>query len=264
MRPVWAAPALFAASVAAAGGAAAQPVDPAVLRALAPTGTLRAAINFGNPVLAQRGPDGAPGGVSVALAAALARRLGVPLTVVPYAQAGLVTDALGSGAWDICFLAHDPVRGRGIAFTAPYVLIEGGYAVAAASPVVDMDSVDRPGTGVAVVRGSAYDLFLSRALKQAELVRYGGNDAAAAALLSGAQPVLAGVKQPLAALVQAHPGLRLLPGRFMVIEQAIGTPLARGEAGSAFLQAFAADAKASGLVAQALKASGQEDAQVAP
>ena len=254
----------MAGTVLAAGAALAQPVDPAAVRALAPTGTLRAAINYGNPVLAQRGLGGEPGGVSVVLATALARRLGVPLAVVPFAQAGLVTDALGAGTWDICFLARDPVRGQGIAFTAPYVLIEGGYAVAAASPVTAVEQVDRRGTGVAVVRGSAYDLFLTRALTQAELVRYPGNDAAAAALLSGAQPVLASVKQPLAALVQAHPELRMLPGRFMSIEQAVGTPGDRDPAGAAFLQDFVAEAKGSGLVARALAESGQADAQVAP
>ncbi len=255
---------LLLALMLAAGTASAQPADEAARRELAPTGALRAAINFGNAVLAQRGPGGQPGGVSVALATALARRLGVPLAIVPFEQAGLVSDALASGVWDICFLARDPVRGQQIAFTAPYVLIEGGYAVAAGSPFTTVDSVDTPGAAVAVVKGSAYDLHLSRALRHASLVRYGSNDEAAASVLSGAHPVLAGVKQPLAVLVQDHPELRLLPGRFMSIEQAIGAPRDRGEAGALFLQAFVAEAKASGLVARALADSNQPNAQVAP
>lgn len=194
----------------------------------------------------------------------LARRLGVLLAIVAFEQAGRVSDTLASGVWDICFLARDPVRGQGIAFAASYVLIEGGYAVAAGSSFTTVDSVDTPGAAVAVVRGSAYDLHLSRALRHASLVRYGSNDEAAASVLSGAHPVLAGVKQPLAALVQDHPDLRLLPGRFMSIEQAMGMPRDRGEAGALFLQAFVAEAKASGLVARALADSSQPDAQVAP
>lgn len=230
---------------------------------LAPGGTLRAAINFGNSVLAQRGADGAPGGVSVALAKRLAERLGVPLQVVPFESAGRVTDALPQGVYDLCFLAIDPVRGQGLAFTAPYVLIEGGYAVRDGAPFKTVESVDEVGVRIAVARGSAYDLFLTRALKHAVLVRYPGGDEAFAAFLAGAEDALAGVKQPLAALVSANPSLRLLPGRFMSIEQAMAVPRER-EPALPFLQAFLAEMKASGMVAQALTASGQGDAEVAP
>lgn len=236
---------------------------PAALTALAPTGTLRAAINFGNPVLAQRAPDGTPGGVSVALATELAKQLGVPLAIIPFEQAGKVTDA-PPDTWDSCFLAMDPVRGQGIAFTAPYVLIEGGYAVADAAPQHTVDAVDAAGTEVAVVKGSAYDLYLTRTLKHAALVRYANNKDAGDAFLAGKQPVLAGVKQPLAALVAAHPGHRMLPGRFMSIEQAMGTPKTRDPAGAAYLQTFIATMKRSGFVQTVLTASGQGDAEVAP
>lgn len=232
--------------------------------ALAPTGTLRAAINFGNPVLAQRTPAGEPAGISVALATELARRLGIPLAIVPFAQAGQVTDALPQGTYDICFLARDPVRGQGLAFTDPYVLIEGAYAVPDAAPYTTIDSVDADGTAIAVTKGSAYDLFLTRSLQHATLVRYPGNAESAAAFLAGAQPVLASVKQPLAALVAANPGHRLVPGRFMSIEQAMATPRDRDPAALAALQAFVADAKTSGLVRDALTRSGQPDAEVAP
>jgi len=236
---------------------------------LAPTGPLRAAINFGNPVLAQRAPDGTPQGVSVALATELASRLGVPLAIVAYDQAGKVTDALPSGApglepWDICFLAKDPVRGKGIAFTDPYVLIEGGYAVPDAAPFTTVESVDAANVSIGVVRGSAYDLYLTRALKHAVLSRYDNNQAAGDALISGAVPVLAGVKQPLAALVAANPGHRMIPGRFMSIEQTMGTPNTRPAEAVAALQSFIAEMKSSGFIAKALAATGQHDAEVAP
>ena len=231
---------------------------------LAPGGTLRAAINFGNPVLAQRAPDGTPGGVSVALATELARQLGVPLALVPFEGAGAVTEALASGAYDIAFLAIDPVRGQGLDFTAPYVLIEGGYVVRGPSRFDTVASVDTPGTTVGVATGSAYDLFLTRSLKHATLVRSRLGGESAAAFLGGANDVLAGVKQPLAALVGTNPGLRLLPGRFMSIEQAMATPKGRDAAGLATLQGFIASMKSSGFVGRALAASGQLDAQVAP
>ena len=234
------------------------------MTSLAPTGPLRAAINFGNSVLAQRGADGTPGGVSVALAGELARRLGVKLEIVPFESAGSVTDALPRAVYDIVFLAIDPVRGQGIAFTPPYVLIEGGYAVRAGSRFETVESADAAGATIAVAKGSAYDLYLTRALKHATLVRFPSGNDAAAAYLAGQNDVLAGVKQPLVALVAANPGLRMVPGRFMSIEQAMGTPKDRDGAGIAYLQTFLAEMKSSGFVARALAESGQHDAEVAP
>ena len=260
---------LTVAGLLLAGTAVAQ-VAPEVaseVASLAPTGRLRAAINFGNPVLAQRVdgvPGGVPGGVSVALATELARRLGVPLAIVPFESAGSVTDALPRGVYDVVFLAVDPVRGLGIAFTSPYVLIEGGYAVREGSPWATVEAVDAPGVEVAVAKGSAYDLYLTRALKNATLVRFPTGNEAGAAFVAGENDVLAGVKQPLVALVAANPGLAMVPGRFMSIEQAMGTPKERDGAGLAYLQAFLADMKRSGVVAKALAESGQRDAEVAP
>jgi polar amino acid transport system substrate-binding protein len=245
---------------AALGVAAAAPAD--ALHELAPTGTLRAAINFGNPVLAQRAPGtGAPGGVSVALAQALGRQLGVPVTLVPFEEAGQVSKAASAGVWDICFLAIDPVRGTEIAFTAPYALIEGCYAVPNAAPLRTAEEVDRDGIKVAVAAGSAYDLYLTRALKHAQLVRLPNTNEAVAAFEHDPLDVLAGVKQPLLALIARHPGLRLLDGRFMSIDQAMGMLQGR-PAGLAYLQAFLAQAKTSGLVAEALRASGHGDVPV--
>lgn len=233
-------------------------------QALAPSGTLRAAINLGNPVLAQRGPAaGEPRGVSAELARALAQRLGVPVRFVIFDEAGEVAAAAAKDAWDVAFLAIDPVRAATIAYTAPYVLIEGVYAVPATSPLDSVEGVDRPGVRICVAERSAYDLYLTRALKQAQLVRLPNGARSEAAFLAGQCETIAGVKQPVQALVRAHPGLRLVPGRFMAIQQAMVVPKAH-EAGLAFLRAFVEQAKASGMVRKALDASGQPDAEVAP
>ncbi|MDP4025493.1 ABC transporter substrate-binding protein [Methylobacterium sp. NEAU 140] len=255
---------LLAAALAitlAASARAGEP-DPAVLRDLAPTGTLRTAINLGNPVLAAEGPDG-PRGVSVDLARRLAERLGVPVRFVTYPGAGAVSGSAGSGAWDICFLAIDPKRAEGIAFTAPYVLIAGSYLVPAASPIRATEAVDRAGIRVSVGRGSAYDLFLTRALTRATLVRAPTSAEAVTAFARDGLDVAAGVHQPLAAYAASHPETRLLPGHFMEIPQAMGLPLGR-EAGAAYLARFVAAAKADGFVAERLRASGQDPGLAAP
>ncbi|MFC7737179.1 ABC transporter substrate-binding protein [Roseomonas sp. GCM10028921] len=248
-----------------AHGAARAEAPPAeVARSLAPGGTLRVAINFGNPVLAQLDPaTGGPRGVSAELATELGRHLGVPLHFVTYDSAGKVTDAGKQGAWDLCFLAIDPVRAAGILFTAPYVVIEGTYMVREASPLRSVEEVDRPGMRVAVGRGSAYDLYLTRALKSAELRRAPSSPEAVELFLREGLEAAAGVKQPLVAYAAANPGMRVIPGRFMVIEQAVGIPAGR-EAALPWLRAFVEEMKASGFVARALAASGQGDAEVAP
>ena len=242
--------------------ALAQAPDPA--RTLAPGGVLRAAINFGNPVLAQHAPgDDTPHGVSPALATALARQLGVAVRFVPFNEAGDVTRAAGQDRWDVAFLAIDPQRATGVAFTAPYVIIEGSYVVPAASALQATETVDASGTRIAVAEGSAYDLFLSRSLRHATLLRFHDTAAAVAAFRAGGAEVLAGVRQPLAELVATTPDLRLLPGHFMVIEQAMAVPKSH-EAGLPTLAGFVEAMKASGFVADALAASGQKAAEVAP
>lgn len=238
------------------------PVDVAAV--LAPGGALRVAINFGNPVLAQRdAATGVPRGVSAELAAELGRRLGLPIRFVTYDSAGRVTDAGREGAWDLCFLAVDPVRAQGILFTAPYVVIEGTYLVTQASPLRAIEDVDRPGLRVAVGRGSAYDLFLTRALRHAEVVRAPSSPEAIEAFRRDRLDAAAGVKQPLVGYARAHPDTRVLPGRFMVIEQAVGIPQGR-DAALPWLRAFVEEMKATGFVARALAESGQADAEVAP
>ena len=235
-----------------------------VVTELAPSGKLRAAINFGNVVLAQKDPaSGEPRGVSTELARELAKRLGVPIEFVPFDAAGKVFDALAQGAWDIAFLAIDAVRAAGIDFTAPYVVIEGAYIVPADSPLKSVEEVDREGVRVAVARASAYDLYLTRALKHAKLVREPSGPEALALFRKERLEAAAGVKQPIVAFAKEHSDTRVIPGRFMVIEQAMGTSKGR-DAGIRYLREFIEEMKASGFVARALSASGQTDAAVAP
>jgi polar amino acid transport system substrate-binding protein len=247
-----------------AGPVMANEVSPGLVAELAPTGRLRAAINFGNSVLAQADPaGGVPRGVSAELARELARRLGVGIDYVTFDAAGKVTEAGKAGLWDIAFLAIDPVRSAGIDFTAPYVVIEGAYAVPKASPLQTVADVDRAGVRVAVAQGSAYDLYLTRALQHATLVRRPSGPEALDMFVKDRLEAAAGVRQPIAAFVETHPDLRVIPGRFMAIEQAMGTVKGRA-AGVRYLRAFIEEMKASGFVAKALKDSGQADATVAP
>jgi polar amino acid transport system substrate-binding protein len=235
-----------------------------VVNELAPSGRLRVAINFGNPVLAQKDAvTGEPRGVSGALARELAQRLGVPIQFATFDTAGKVFEALQANAWDVAFLAIDPVRAAGIDFTAPYVLIEGVYVVPSGSPLRAVEDVDRDGVRVAVGRGSAYDLYLTRAIKRATLVREPSSAAALDAFLKDRLEAAAGVKQPVVAFANAHSDVRVIPGRFMSIEQAMGTPKGR-PAGIRYLRGFIEEMKASGFVAKALALSGQSDAAVAP
>jgi polar amino acid transport system substrate-binding protein len=243
-------------------GAMADTVPRNVVTELAPTGKLRAAINFGNSVLAQKDPtSGEPRGVSAELAREVAKRLGVAIEFITFDAAGKVFDALGS--WDIAFLAIDPVRAAGIDFTAPYVIIEGAYVVPANSPLKAVEDVDREGVRVAVARASAYDLYLTRALKNAKLVRASNGPEALEMFRKERLEAAAGVKQPIVAFAKEHPDTRVIPGRFMVIEQAMGTPKGR-DTGNRYLREFIEEMKASGFVARALGASGQTDAAVAP
>src|SRR5512134_291400 len=213
-------------------------VSPAARSDLAPTGKLRAAINFGNPILASRDPTtGEPRGVSVDLSRELGRRLGVAVEFVTYDAAGKVVEGLKAGAWDVAFLAIDPARAVDIGYTAPYLLIEGAYLVRESSPLRANAEVDRPGTRVVVGKGSAYDLFLSRELEQATIVRAPTSQEVVDQFVARELEVAAGVKQQLEADARRIPGLRLLPGRFMAIQQAMGAP--RGhDAGVAYLREF--------------------------
>jgi polar amino acid transport system substrate-binding protein len=250
---------------AAAMPAGAQPApSPDVLKDLAPTGKLRAAINFGNPVLAQKGPNGEAVGVTPELAAVLATRLGVEVEFVRREAAGKVFEALAAGAVDVGFIAIEPVRAAEVDFSPPYVLIQGTYMVRQDSPLKDVGDVDRPGVTIGVGVGSVYDLFLTRTLKNATVVRaaMGGAGAGIPLMIERHLDAAAGVREPLDAYAKDHPEMRVMPGAFEEIRQAIGTPKGR-PAGAAFLRAFIEEMKANGFVADALKRSGQT-APVAP
>lgn len=234
-------------------------------KAFAPTGKLRASINLGNPILANKHPQtGEPFGVSIDLARAFAKHLDVDIELVVFDAAGKSVEAVRNEQADIGFFAIDPLRGEGIAFTAPYVLIEGAYMVPTGSPIRANEDVDRPGIRVTVGKGSAYDLYLSRELKQAEIVRAPTSPTVVDVFVEQMLEVAAGVKQQLEADQQRFSGYRLLPGRFMVIQQAMGTPKSRGTEAAAYLAKFVEDMKASGFVADALKRHGIQGASVAP
>ena len=235
-----------------------------IVNELAPHGTLRAAINFGNTVLAQKDPKtGEARGVSVDLARELAWRLNVPLDIVPYDAAGKVTADATKRVWDVAFFAIDPKRGEDVGYTAPYVIIEGGYVVPASSPIRGVEEVDREGGRIAVSKGSAYDLYLSRNLKQAKLIYASSPQASFEMFDKQKLPVLAGVKAALVDWAKTHPGYRVLDGRFMIIEQAMATQKDRDRSVE-YLGKFIEEQKANGFVAAALARSGQKDAIVAP
>ncbi len=239
--------------------------SPALVTAFAPTGKLRASINLGNPILARKNPvSGEAEGVSVDLARALAAELGVGIELKVFDAAAKSVVAVTSGEADIGFFAIDPKRGEGVRFSAAYVQIEGAYLVRNASPLTDNQQVDRVGTNVMVGKGSAYDLFLSRELKAATILRAPTSPAVVDAFLAEKAEVAAGVKQQLEADAARLGGLRLLPGRFMVIEQAMGVQANRGEAAQQYLRAFVERMKASGFVAQALQRHQIKGAIVAP
>ncbi|HEX7891383.1 MAG TPA: ABC transporter substrate-binding protein [Ramlibacter sp.] len=241
-----------------------MPVSPSVVQAFAPTGRLRASINLGNPILAGRGPDGEPKGVSIDLAREFGRRLGVEVELVVFDSAGKSVDAVSQDKTDIGFFAVDPKRAEHIAFTAPYVLIEGAYLVQDESALKANEEVDRAGQRVMVGLGSAYDLYLTRELKNATIVRAATSPSVVDEFVAQGVEVAAGVKQQLEADAKRLPGHRLLPGRFMVIQQAMGCPRSRGEEAARELARFVEERKANGFVAEALNRHRIEGASVAP
>jgi polar amino acid transport system substrate-binding protein len=235
-------------------------VPAAIAEDLAPTGTLRAAINLGNPVLAQGTPT-APTGVTVDIARELGSRLGLPVELVCVDAARKSFEAMAAGQADICFLAIEPAREAAVAFTPPYVVIEGVFVVPRDSIIATRADVDREGVRIGVNEGSAYDLFLSRTLRHARTVPVeDGVDVFGDLGLE----VAAGIKQPMTELVRNHPEFRLIEGRFMEIRQALGTTRTRGPETVGFLRVFIEELKAGGFVAEALRRANQLDATVAP
>ena len=239
-------------------------LTPSILAACTPTGKLRASINLGNPILARADSAGKPYGVSIDLANAFAEALGATLELVVFDTAGASVEAVASEQADIGFFAIDPVRGADIAFTGPYVLIEGYYLVKADSPLQSNDEVDRAGNRVVVGKGSAYDLYLSRTLGNAQILRAPSSPTVVETFLREGAEVAAGVRQQLEADARQTGGLRLLNERFMVIQQAMGLPKSRGSAAADFLRQFVEDMKAKSIVAASLERHNIHGATVAP
>ncbi|MDH4571993.1 transporter substrate-binding domain-containing protein [Salinicola acroporae] len=237
----------------------------AVIEALAPQGRLRVAINYGNTVLAQRGENGEPAGVSAVLARALADELGVEAEFATFDGAGDVFAAIDDDAWRVGFLARDPVRAEKIHFTDPYVIIEGTYLVPEAAPFQEVDELDRGDVRIAVGKGAAYDLYLTRALKHASLVRAATSAAAIELFVERQLDAAAGVRQPLASYAAGHPGYRVLAGHFTAIEQCMAVTKAQAsDEVTRYVEDFLSRMKQSGLVKRALAQSGQDETQAAP
>jgi polar amino acid transport system substrate-binding protein len=237
---------------------------PEVRNELAPGGILRAAINLGNPMLANRSSDRHDvEGVSVDLARALAARLGVTLQLVPYESAGQVVAASSRHEWDVAFVAIDPLRGQTLEQSSAYLVIEGAYLVSQDSPIKSNDDVDAEGVRIAVGANSAYDLYLSRSLMHAKLVRVPTSPEVTSAFLREHLEVAAGVKQQLQADAAKTSGLRLLPGRFMRIDQAMAVPQGH-RASIEFVEQFVDQMKRSGRIERFLIDHHIEGAQVAP
>lgn len=231
-----------------------------IRRDLALTGTLRASINLGNPVLARGTPE-APSGVTVDIANELGARLHVPVQLLCFDAARKSLEAVKDGRADICFLAIDPARADTVAFTAPYAVIEGVFAVPENSPITATADVDRDGVRVGVKKGSAYDLYLARTLKHAQVVR---GEEGVTVFVEQQLEAAAGIRQPMADFAAAHGSVRLLEPRFMEIQQAVGTTRSRSAETIRFLRAFVEELKSEGFIADALRRSGRSDATVAP
>jgi polar amino acid transport system substrate-binding protein len=234
-------------------------MSPAVVTDLAPSGVLRASINLGNPVLAQ-GTPAEPAGVTVDIAREIAVRLDVQVEFVCFTAARNSFEAMMTGQADICFLAIEPAREAEVAFTAPYVLIEGVFAVPSQSPLATVADVDSAGVRIGVNRGSAYDLFLSRTLRHATVVR--GAEGTEEFLIGNLEAA-AGIREPMTEFVATHSGLRLIEGRFMEIRQAVGTAKTKRPETTRFLHELVEELKATGFIAGSLRRSGQS-AAVAP
>jgi polar amino acid transport system substrate-binding protein len=238
-------------------------VPESVRSEMAPNGVLRAGINLGNIVIAQKDPaGGAPRGVGPELARELARRLGARIEYAIYHDGGSTADGVKQGAWDITFLAVDPKRENEIAFSAPYVNIEGTYMVWADSPLRRLEDFDRKGVRIAAAKNAAYDLWLQRNLKNAERVLTTTSAEAIELFRERHLEAVAGVRNPLMAAAARYGGLRVIPESYVVIGQAAGVPRNR-EASARYLREFIEEMKASGFVEKALKDSGAE-ATVAP
>lgn len=224
-------------------------MSPDVVSELAPHGVLRAGINMSNFLLVTgRSPSGDPDGVSPNMARAIADRIGVPVKYVPFPKPGELADAVDKDVWDIGLIGAEPARAEKIAFTAAYAEIEATYLVPPGSPITRIEEVDRPGVRIAVTARSAYDLWLERNIKHAQLIRSDSLASAAELFMRDKLEALAGLRPGLIGDAAKLSGSRILDGQFTAVQQAVGTQR-RNTAGAAFLRDFVEEAKRSGLVA---------------
>lgn len=212
-----------------------------------PIEKLRVGINFGNTVLVNRKPDGTPHGIAVDLANELARRLNVSLEFTTYDSAGRMAEGAKAGAWDVAFLAADPARAQEIVFSEPYFEIDSTYLVRDDSPLHSIDDVDRDGIRIALSEKSAYDLFLTRNIQHATLIRASSPGASVEVFFRENLDALAGIRPMLDDVARNHPGTRVLEGRFAAVQQAIGTPKGNSELAE-YLSGFVQDIKRSGFL----------------
>ena len=231
---------------------------------LAPGGKLRVGINYGNFLLVLKdGPGGEPRGIAPDLGRELGRRLGVPVEFVRFDAAGKLGDAVKAGDCDVGFLGAEPQRANEIAFTSPYLEIPVTFLVPAGSPLRSLADVDRDGVRIAVAERSAYDLFLTRTLKKAQLARAQGIDGSYKLFVDQKLEALAGLKPRLVSDAEKLPGSRVLDGQVTGVQQAIGTPKARAAAAK-YLSAFADDVKKSGFIKKLIDTNGVRGVSVAP
>lgn len=241
-------------------------IDSSTLPSFAPTATLRVGINLGNPILANEEPNTKRlYGVTIDIANEIGKRISLPVQLTPFKTAGATVDAVKAGEIDLVFVAIDPVRGADISYTPAYIQIEGAYMVKADSTINNNEEVDAVGNEIVVGKGSAYDLHLSREIKNATLLRAASSQAVVDDFMSGQGNVAAGVKQQLESDAKRYEGLRMLPGRFMVINQAIGIPKARThyEGTTTYLSHVINELKQSGFIADAMKRHNIQGAKLA-
>ena len=238
-------------------------IPPAAKAQLTSTGKLRAGINFQNQFLTTLGPNGEQGGVAVEFARELARRLDVPLEIISYQSAGALADSVTTGAWEISVLGDEPERAKVIDFAPPLTELEATYLVPAGSPIKSVGEVDRAGIRIVSPAKAAYDLYLARTIKNAQLVQIAGGKAAQDHFIKEKLDALAGLKQGLRELAATLPGSRVLDGNFCVVRHTVGTPKGL-DAAAAYLRELVEDVKASGLVAKWIAKSGVKGLSPAP
>jgi polar amino acid transport system substrate-binding protein len=254
----------FAAQIMLTSCVMMPPVTPAIRAELAPTGKLRVGINYGNFLLVARdAAGGEPRGIAPDLARELGRRLGVGVDFVGFDTAGKMADAVKTDVWDVAFLGAEPQRAGEIVFTAAYLEIPSTYLVPAGSRIGTIAEVDREGVRIAVADKSAYDLYLSRNLRHARLLRAQGIDASYHLFVAEKLEALSGLKPRLVMDAERLPGARVLAGQFTAIQQSIGAPVGR-DAAAKYLREFVEDLKAAGFVAAAIARHDVRGVTVAP